>query len=359
MIKKYSKLFVLFLCAFFVGITPSFAREMTLDELEEELKEISPRASYIYVIGEYAFSSTHTFTREDSMLAARSISVVDKDGKTKGNVGTAFAGKTVVYTLKQRSTLSEYSKIDDIKVEVKYDSSGYIKNCELLSSEDFTTIEETKTQGRTISLVVKNKRELGSYTIFVEKHAMDTDEDEGGYGRLLPGAKYKITVEEKNATTETKVTTWTDVTDENGLIRGIPCNGFGYITITLEELFAPDGYKVADPSIYKIYRDKNTGEVSTDDSNVNIGNPKDDWSEIYLMPVDQQAEGKYTLVINKKSATTGKYITASQAQFEAELIGKNDEEEIIFQDTIENRYTNKNGKTNSFPGVGLNFFIFS
>ena len=82
MIKKYSKLFVLFLCAFFVGITPSFAREMTLDELEEELKEISPRASYIYVIGEYAFSSTHTFTREDSMLAARSISVVDKDGKT-------------------------------------------------------------------------------------------------------------------------------------------------------------------------------------------------------------------------------------------------------------------------------------
>lgn len=270
--------------------------------------------------------------------------LTDKDGKTKGNVGTAFAGKTVVYTLKQRSTLSEYSKIDDIKVEVKYDSSGYIKNCELLSSEDFTTIEETKTQGRTISLVVKNKRELGSYTIFVEKHAMDTDEDEGGYGRLLPGAKYKITVEEKNATTETKVTTWTDVTDENGLIRGIPCNGFGYITITLEELFAPDGYKVADPSIYKIYRDKNTGEVSTDDSNVNIGNPKDDWSEIYLMPVDQQAEGKYTLVINKKSATTGKYITASQAQFEAELIGKNDEEEIIFQDTIENRYTNKNGK---------------
>ena len=82
MIKKYSKLFVLFLCAFFVGITPSFAREMTLDELEEELKEISPRASYIYVIGEYSVSSTHTFTREDSMLAARSISVVDKDGKT-------------------------------------------------------------------------------------------------------------------------------------------------------------------------------------------------------------------------------------------------------------------------------------
>ncbi len=79
--KKYNKLLILFLCTFFVGITPSFAREMTLDEVEEELKEISPNSTYIYVIGEYAFSSTHEFTRQDSMLAGRSIKVKDVDGK--------------------------------------------------------------------------------------------------------------------------------------------------------------------------------------------------------------------------------------------------------------------------------------
>ena len=81
MIKKYSKLLLALICCF-IGINSVFAREMTLDELEQELKKISPRASYIYVIGEYAFSSTHTFTREDNLLAARSIVVNDKDGVT-------------------------------------------------------------------------------------------------------------------------------------------------------------------------------------------------------------------------------------------------------------------------------------
>lgn len=82
MIKKYSKLLALFLCTFFFAISPSFAREMTVDELTEELDKISEDASYVYIVGEYAFSSNHTFTREDSMLGGRSIKVENEADKT-------------------------------------------------------------------------------------------------------------------------------------------------------------------------------------------------------------------------------------------------------------------------------------
>ncbi len=81
MIKKYSKFLLMILCCF-IGLTSVSAREMTLDELEVELNKISPNATYIYVIGEYAFSSTHEFTRQDNILAARSIKIEDTTGKT-------------------------------------------------------------------------------------------------------------------------------------------------------------------------------------------------------------------------------------------------------------------------------------
>lgn len=101
MVKKYSKFLLVFLCAFFVAITPSFAREMTEDELEEVLETMSPDTTYLYVIGEYGFTSLHEFTREDSMLAARSIKVVDVNGKTN---------KDPIY---KEMTMYKYSRVMD------------------------------------------------------------------------------------------------------------------------------------------------------------------------------------------------------------------------------------------------------
>ena len=46
---------------------------------------------------------------------------------------------------------------------------------------------------------------------------MDTEIDEEAYNRVLAGAKYKITVNQEEAGIE--YTTWTDVTDEDGIIR--------------------------------------------------------------------------------------------------------------------------------------------
>lgn len=255
----------------------------------------------------------------------------DKDGKTTGNVGKSFAGKTVIYTLHQHVP-SAFKAVDDIKIEVKYDSKGYIKYYEILTSENNVSIDTEKTKGRNIVLTVQNRKELSGYKVNVEKHAMDTDEDEGAYGTTLPGAKFKITVHQENSGVE--YTTWTDTTNEDGFIDGLTFNGFGYITITLEELVAPDGYNVQEISHIRLLRDADTGEIEQVDGNINFEH-NEDFTEVTLKPVDGQASNKYTLIINKLSATTGKYITEDQAQFKAILQKEDEDGKIVYQDTIE------------------------
>ena len=231
--------------------------------------------------------------------------------------------------------------IDDIQVEVKFDSNGYIKYYELLSSQNNVSISEEKTEARTITLNVHNIKELMGYTVYVEKRAMDTDLDEEAYNKLLMGAKYKITVNQEDAGVE--YTTWTDVTDENGLIEGLTFSGYGYITITLEELDAPDGYQIDSLRKIRLYRDKNTGKVEEISGDINF-TTNDDYTKIYLKAVDVQSSDKYTLIINKYSTATKKRITEDQAEFKAELKKVDDEGNVLYKNTIENIYTDKTGK---------------
>lgn len=266
--------------------------------------------------------------------------LTDNQGKTKGIVGKAYAGKTVLYKLRESSS-TEYYKIDDIEIEVKYDSKGYIKYCELLSSENFVNINEEETKGRTISITVQNRKEIPGYAVCVEKHAMDTEEDENAYGKVLEGAKYKITVKQENSGVGT--TTWTDTTDENGMIEGLTFEGFGYVTITLEEITAPDGYQIDTLREIRLYRDVNTGIIEEIIGNINFEH-NEDFTKVILKPIDAQADDKYTLVVNKVSTATGKFITSEQTQFEAVMQKEDEDGNIIYKDTIENIYTNKMGK---------------
>ena len=272
--------------------------------------------------------------------------ISDENGKTQGNVGHAYAGKTVLYTLHQ-NTPSGYKPIDDIQIEVQYDSKGYIKQYEQLSSEDNCNINKENTNGRNISVVVQNRKQLTSYKVYVEKHTMDTEEDTTAYSKLLSNAKYRITVEQQY--NEPRYTTWTDVTDNDGLIKGLTFNGFGYITITLEELKAPEGYELDTLRYFKLYRDPNTGAITKVDGNVNIDDKETKLDEygntiIKLMPIDKQAKNKFTLVINKFSTATNKYITDNKAEFKAELIKEDIDGNIVYKDTINNIYTDENGK---------------
>lgn len=281
-------------------------------------------------------------TATDSILTDIDVTtpLSDENGQTIANVGKAYAGKTIVYTIHQ-NTPEKYKAIEDIQIEVKYDSNGYIKYYELLSSQDNASISIEKTKDRTITINVYNTKILNGYTVYVEKHAMDTEIDEEAYNRVLAGAKYKITVNQEEAGVE--YTTWTDVTDEDGIIRGLTFNGYGYITITLEELEAPDGFAIDSLRQIRLYRDANTGKIEEISGDVNF-TTNEDYTEVYLKPVDVQADDKFTLIVNKYSTASNKRITEDQAEFRAELQKENEEGQITYKNTIENIFTDKNGK---------------
>ena len=82
--KKSSKIFAIALLTFFASLANASAREMTVDELGTLAYSEHPDTNYIYVIGEYAFTSEHTLTTQDIMLASRSIKMTKEfDGTNK------------------------------------------------------------------------------------------------------------------------------------------------------------------------------------------------------------------------------------------------------------------------------------
>lgn len=307
-----------------------------------------PQATDIYVSGvNYNITSEiQTATESIPTDLNETTPLSDENGNTKGNTGSAYAGKTVVYTLHENIS-EKYNQIEDIQVEVIYDSKGYIKYYDLLTSEDNCYIDSINVDGRTIPLVVQNRKQIEGYTVYVEKHAMDTDEDTEAYGRTLQGAKYRITVEQQY--NGEQYTTWTDVTNEEGLIRGLTFNGYGYITITLEELEAPEGYELDTTRFLRIYRNPDTGEMTKVDGNVNLSDTENDFDEfgnsiIKLIPINDQEKETFTLIINKISNATDKYITDNVTKFKAQIIRKDENENIIYQDEFGTEYTGINGK---------------
>ena len=87
--NRYGKIILLSLLFLFAFTVPAFAREMSIEELGEEATKIyesdqTKGVSYVYVIGQYAFTSQHTLTTQDVMLAARSIKMKEEfNGKNK------------------------------------------------------------------------------------------------------------------------------------------------------------------------------------------------------------------------------------------------------------------------------------
>ena len=307
----------------------------------------NPDATIKYIPGTNYIITSEIQTSTDSIPTGLNVTtpISNQNGNTKQSVDKALAGKTVLYTIKQNKPLG-YHEIEDIQIEVQYDSRGYIRYYELLSSEDNCYIDEEKTTRRNIAITVMNKKELETYTVYVEKRAKDTEDNLNAYGIRLPGAKYQITVEQQfnGATT----TTWVDVTDDiNGLIKGPTFDGYGRIKISIEELEAPEGYKAEPLKFIEIYRNPETGLIEEWNSNVNY--TKDELDEhgnriIKLIPINEQKEDKFTLIINKISSETGKFIVNNQAQFKAELIQKDEEGNIKYQEELGIKYTDKDGK---------------
>ncbi len=131
--KKVKNLIFLGIAMLFTYITPVFAREMSIDELGSEALKKEPSTNYIYVIGEYAFTSKHTLTTQDVMLAAKSIKTTDDDGKTdSGDIYKKMAiqkitaineikdGKIVVTGWRKDGDILNGGTTLDDKIDIKY-----------------------------------------------------------------------------------------------------------------------------------------------------------------------------------------------------------------------------------------------
>lgn len=129
--KNYGKLLSFAFLTFFISISSAFAKELTLSEFEKEVEKVQKDSGYVYIIGNYAFTSLHTLTTEDVMLAARSIALEDKDGYTDKD---ASYKKMTMHMLqrtydddfnpigwqKKANVLGQTELKDDAKLNIRY-----------------------------------------------------------------------------------------------------------------------------------------------------------------------------------------------------------------------------------------------
>ena len=239
--------------------------------------------------------------------------MTDEEGKTETKAGRPYAGKTVLYTIHQEER-EDCTTIEDIILLVQYNTKGNIKYYEIISNPD--DAEVTGEIGtRNIQLTVTNT--IGTnkhgYKIVLEKHHINDSE----YGELIPGAKFKIEVEQEYGEYNT---TWEAITDSNGKITSDLFDGYGNINIKVTELDAPEGFQTAKETMEtKIIRNQNTGKLTIVSSDINY-DFSDDYSTVYLKPVNEPKEDLYTIIANKTDKKTGKLITESQAQFDVKMI---------------------------------------
>ncbi len=224
--KKYIKMCLFTLISFFIFNISSFAREMTLEELGEEIINVEPRAGYVYIIGKYAFTSIHTpLTTQDVMLAAKTIDTDASDGYTNDD---AIYGKMTIHKIQRiyneafetvrweiKDNLLGDTKLDlsgDKKIDIDYIDYTYIpKKAEIKVDLDKTetgnykkVIEETYkfTGGNTKNTQNLSLDEKGNLTGLILKNKTV---DETVFPNDKTGYYFAFTVEVPNATNDTTI----------------------------------------------------------------------------------------------------------------------------------------------------------
>lgn len=262
------------------------------------------------------------------------------DGKTSEPIGEALAGKGVIYTIHENE-LTGYHSLNDIIVYVLYDAKGYIKECELLSSYEDATLENS-IGTRQINLKVRNQPNISDYRMVIEKHGID----DNLYPELIAGVEFNIKLKEEYGQTKE----WNAITSPEGIITSDYFDGYGNISIVLTETSTIAGYKInPTPVTVLLTRNKNTGKIekTSSDLNIDIDQAK---QIIYLKPVNEFANNSYALTLDKVDAKTGEKITENHAKFDVEITQQDREGNITYRNTIEDLETDDTGRVTE---VGL------
>lgn len=270
--------------------------------------------------------------------------VTDADGFTSANAGYSYDGKTVIYTLSEEQKIG-YQKLNDVIIGVQYDTNGNIAQYRILSNPDDITIKKDSTKtiqkrtiregeitgtiedirytnvriptgigSRILQMEIKNYKEPSDYRIQIGKYHEDTT-----YPYLIPGAKYEITVTQEYGKAET---TWTDITDENGIIISPYFSGHGWIEVSVKELSAPEGYKLDEVTrTTRMQRDESSGKIVIHSTDIGA-KLNEDFSMVYLEPVDEVLPGLYDIILNKVDSKTGALVAENPATIKLELVEK-------------------------------------
>lgn len=241
--------------------------------------------------------------------------MTDEKGNTSAKVGIPYIGKTVLYTIHQIER-TEYEPIGDIVVLVQYDTKGLIKYYEIISNPDEAIVNGEKgTRNIQVQIINTIRSNKHGYKVVIEKHRINNEE----YGELIPGAKFRIEVEQQYGE---YYTSWESITDSEGIITSQLFDGYGNISIKLTEIDAPEGFEiVTGTKELRLNRNKNTGKLNIHTTDINYEFSKEN-DIIYVKFVDEPREDLYTIMLNKADKKTGKLITQSSAKFDVTMIGE-------------------------------------
>lgn len=270
--------------------------------------------------------------------------LTDENGHTTLNGGMIYAGKTLIYTLKENK-LDGYNQLDDIVLLVQYDTKGNIIYYEILSDPndvkileneeakitetkrvlgesdvpgiievDFDTYEiPTGIGTKILQLQVFNTQESANdnkdYQIVIEKH----HQLDPAYPYFIPGVTFQIKVKQEYGKAET---TWIDITNEDGIITSPYFSGYGNITVEIKELEAAAGFKTDyETKTITFIRNKDTHKLDIISSDVGYSFSEDN-SIIYLKPINEISSNTYNMIINKVDKNSNALITNNPANIE-------------------------------------------
>lgn len=286
------------------------------------------------------------FTVTSQVLSASSVENTDlnlttrttgANGKTSEAIGNTHPLKAVIYNIHENE-LEGYEPIEDISIYVLYDTKGYIRYYELLSSYEDAEIIGDLNGTRRLDLKIRNKQIVKDYKFVIEKHNVDDEL----YRKLIAGVEFNIKFEEEYG--ETKE--WNSITNYEGEIHSDYYNGYGNIKIALTEIATVEGYKLDSRTLnVLLHRNKYNGRIEKTSSDVNIEIDEKN-SVIYLKPVNEFENNKYAITIDKIDTNTKKAIEDNPAKFD--VIITNEAEEITYQTTIEDLQTDETGRATRY-----------
>ena len=224
-----------------------------------------------------------------------------------------FATEIGTYTYYIRETVAPagYNAINydmPLEIEFKKDDEGKLYIANVNSTDENLIVTVVSKKYFKINVLNSKETSILDYTLILEKHSMIDGDDS-----LIPGATYRIKVNQEFG----EDYDFTETTNEEGIIASDVLTGYGDITIDIEELTAPNGFKIENSVQHiEIRKDRYTGRFSHNSGDLDYEWGEDGTSTVYIKPRDELLEGVFALYINKVDAAIGKKIQNNPAVFQ-------------------------------------------